>query len=187
MLRCLIQIMEPLLKVGNRMTLYAKKYKLQHFVCPKCKAKKKSGLGYLSHLEVSFTAQRMVKNCLINLRCYRPQICGLSPEEIASTFHRCPHCPAQIRQVSVASHLTTCVGLRQKRSAEKPPSESLEPCSPIVGGGPEAMVDRQNNAGRSERRSAAKARTSFKELENADETPDDVSVACVACRLVFSI
>lgn len=144
--------MEPLTRVGNRMQVYRKRHNLNGFVCPKCQALKKSGTGYLSHLEV----------------------CGLTVEEMIGAYYQCPDCPSQIRKVSVAAHLLSCPGPNgeyQKRRLERQLREA-EATPTAVGTDDDAL--RLNNSGRLERRSAVKARSSFRDLDLVDERPEDV-------------
>lgn len=86
---------------------------------------------------------------------------------MANTFYKCPDCPAQVRNVSIASHRATCPGLRKDVVDEEKVVEQI-----VV----EETPIKQNNAGRFERRSAAKAKDRFKEINNIDdEDPDQVS------------
>lgn len=64
------------------MIRYMKQNKIQFLKCPKCGEKKKSALGYISHIE----------------------LCGLTEEEMKSLKQECEYCKKLYRKVSIASH-----------------------------------------------------------------------------------
>lgn len=64
------------------MIRFMKHNKIQYLKCPKCHEKKKSAVGYISHIEV----------------------CGLTPDEIASLKTVCEYCKKLYRKVSIVSH-----------------------------------------------------------------------------------
>lgn len=161
--------MEPLSKVGNRMQQYRQRHKLSGFTCHKCQTLKKSGVGYLSHLE----------------------ICGLTADEMANAYYKCPHCPSLIRTVSIASHEQICHGQinerLERRRLEQQQQELLGNAEKPAAAAGSVDEVRLNNSGRLERQSATKARNSFRELETVDERPEDVRKRIVRVHFVFII
>lgn len=97
-------------------------------------------------------------------------MCGLSAEEINSKKLKCDYCPAMVRSCSMKAHLSACEGLRQVILKEKEAETKEE----------EVTDGTYNEMGRAVRRSAQKARSSFKELDKLPETKiEDVSsVSC---------
>lgn len=80
------------------MTQFLKKNKISYLVCAKCGEKKKSSVGYISHM----------------------QICGLTAEELASARVKCEHCGKTYRKVSLPSHIQSfCPVLRVKKQQEE--------------------------------------------------------------------
>lgn len=80
------------------MTQFLKKNKISYLVCAKCGEKKKSSVGYISHM----------------------QVCGLSAEELANARVKCEHCGKTYRKVSLPSHIQSfCPVLRLQKQQEE--------------------------------------------------------------------
>lgn len=56
------QAMEPIHTVGNRMQAFLKVHNLKCFTCVKCGCEKKSGLGFISHIEVSIEIESQISH-----------------------------------------------------------------------------------------------------------------------------
>lgn len=83
-----------LIRTLNR---FMKSNKLHHLKCDKCSEKKRSALGYISHVE----------------------ICGLTSEEIIAMKSECPHCKKLYRKVSLETHIQNFCTVRRMEKAEE--------------------------------------------------------------------
>lgn len=101
-----IDINDPLV-MNREMIKFMKATKLQYFKCAKCSIKKKSALGYISHIE----------------------ICGLTPEEILTMKTECPYCKKLYRKVSLEAHIQGfCPVRRLAQAAEKADADLQAVC-----------------------------------------------------------
>lgn len=90
---------------ANRlMTKFMKATKLQYFRCPKCSEKKKSALGFISHVE----------------------FCGLTKEECAVLKAECPYCKKLYRKVSLPSHIQGFCPVRRLETIQQQSDETLK-------------------------------------------------------------
>lgn len=84
--------------VARIMTKFIKYNKVQYMRCAKCYDKKRSVVGYLSHIE----------------------ICGLAPEEVTALKAECEFCHKLYRKVSLLTHTQSFCPVRRKQiEAEK--------------------------------------------------------------------
>lgn len=84
--------------IARVMTQFVKVNKIKYLTCPKCDDKKRSAVGYISHL----------------------QICGLAEDELANARVKCEHCGKMLRKVSIQSHIQGfCLVLRAKKQEEE--------------------------------------------------------------------
>lgn len=79
------------------MIRFMKNNKIPYLKCPKCGEKKKSALGYISHVEV----------------------CGLTEEEAKSLKEECEFCKKLYRKVSLASHQQSFCTVRRLEQAQQ--------------------------------------------------------------------
>lgn len=79
------------------MIRFMKNSKIPFLRCPKCGEKKKSALGYISHVEV----------------------CGLTEEEAKSLKEECEYCKKLYRKVSLASHQQAFCTVRRLELAQQ--------------------------------------------------------------------
>lgn len=86
------------------MIRYMKYNKIQYLKCPKCGEKKKSAVGYISHIEV----------------------CGLSKEEQMSLKAECEFCKKLFRRVSLQSHQQTFCPVRRLEMAQIEAAQIME-------------------------------------------------------------
>lgn len=90
---------------ANRlMTKFMKATKLPYFRCPKCSEKKKSALGYISHVE----------------------LCGLTEEECAALKAECPYCKKLYRKVSLPSHTQSFCPVRRLETIQQQSDETIK-------------------------------------------------------------
>lgn len=91
--------------IANRlMTKFMKATKLPYFRCPKCSEKKKSALGYISHVE----------------------FCGLTKEECAALKAECPYCKKLYRKVSLPSHMQGFCPVRRLETIQQQSDETIK-------------------------------------------------------------
>lgn len=90
--------------MGRLMIRFMKVNKIQYLRCPKCDAKKKSALGYISHVE----------------------LCGLTPEEVDSLKAECEFCKKLYRKVSLPSHQQTFCPVRRLEMAQQQADQEVE-------------------------------------------------------------
>lgn len=83
--------------VSRLMVRYMKQKKIQYLKCEKCGEKKKSAVGYISHIEV----------------------CGLTPDEVKALKAECEFCKKLYRKVSLASHQQTFCPVRRLEVAQQ--------------------------------------------------------------------
>lgn len=84
--------------VTRIMTAFKKNKKIQYLTCPKCDEKKRSAVGYISHM----------------------QVCGLSEEDLANARVKCEHCGKTYRKVSLPIHIQSfCPVLRLQKQQEE--------------------------------------------------------------------
>lgn len=90
--------------VNRLMTKFMKATKLPYFRCPKCSEKKKSALGYISHVE----------------------LCGLTKEECAALKAECPYCKKLYRKVSLPSHMQGFCLVRRLETIQQQSDETIK-------------------------------------------------------------
>lgn len=83
--------------MARTMIRYMKHKKIQYLKCEKCGEKKKSAVGYISHIEV----------------------CGLTPDEIKALKAECEFCKKLYRKVSLVSHQQGFCPVRRLEIAQK--------------------------------------------------------------------
>lgn len=86
------------------MTRFMKHNKIQYLKCPKCGDKKRSALGYISHVE----------------------ICGLTEAEVKSLKAECEFCKKLFRKVSLASHQQSFCPVRRLELAQQMADEEIQ-------------------------------------------------------------
>ncbi|XP_055317686.1 uncharacterized protein LOC129576508 [Sitodiplosis mosellana] len=90
--------------MGRLMIRYMKYNKIQYLKCPKCGEKKRSALGYISHVE----------------------LCGLSEEEVTSLKAECEFCKKLYRKVSLPSHQQGFCPVRRLELAQQQADQMVE-------------------------------------------------------------
>lgn len=86
------------------MIRYMKHNKIQYIKCPKCGEKKKSAIGYISHVE----------------------ICGLTADEVKSLKAECEYCKKLYRRVSLPSHQQSFCTVRRLELAQQQADEMIK-------------------------------------------------------------
>lgn len=105
------------------MSQFVKRNKVNYLTCSKCGEKKKSSVGYMSHM----------------------QVCGLTEEELANARVKCEHCGKSYRKVSLPIHLQGfCPVLRIKKQQEEAALRAAA--------GPEQVNEPEENVERESRR-----------------------------------
>lgn len=95
---------EDVSNMGRIMIRFMKINKIQYLKCPKCGERKKSALGYISHVE----------------------LCGLSADEVASLKAECEYCKKLYRKVSIASHQQTFCPVRRLELAQQQADQMVQ-------------------------------------------------------------
>lgn len=90
--------------VNRLMIKFMKAHKLPYFRCPKCSEKKKSALGYISHVD----------------------LCGLTPDEIKAMKAECPYCKQLYRKISLPSHIQGFCTVRRLELIQQQADESIK-------------------------------------------------------------
>lgn len=85
-------------------TRYIKHNKIQYLKCTKCGEKKRSALGYISHVEV----------------------CGLTQDEVISMKAECEYCKKLYRKVSLPSHQQSFCTVRRLEVAQQKADEMIK-------------------------------------------------------------
>lgn len=88
---------EDTTNMGRLMIRFMKHNKIQYLKCPKCGEKKRSALGYISHVE----------------------LCGLTKEEAISLKAECEYCKKLYRKVSLPSHQQAFCPVRRLEIAQR--------------------------------------------------------------------
>lgn len=89
----------------NLMSRFMKTTKLQYFKCAKCLQKKRSVVGFISHIEV----------------------CGLTQDEVVALKSECPYCKRLYRKVSLEIHIHQyCTVRRAELAAQNDAAIPLE-------------------------------------------------------------
>lgn len=86
------------------MIRFMKHNKIQYLKCPKCDEKKRSALGYISHVEM----------------------CGLTESEAKSLKAECEYCKKLYRKVSLPSHQQSFCAIRRLELAQQKAEEMIK-------------------------------------------------------------
>lgn len=137
--------------IARLMQQFMKRRKIQYFTCAKCGEKKRSTVGFISHM----------------------QVCGLSPEELEGARVACEHCGKTYRKASLPSHIQGfCPVLRikqqQKEAARRAAIEAERAQEENEN---EQTEEQPGDSSRPRRRAAAKSRRKKKKRNFQETTP----------------
>lgn len=126
-------------RVLNR---FMKSSKMQYFKCDKCLEKKRSALGYISHIE----------------------ICGLTPEQIVGMKSECPYCKKLYRKVSLDIHIQQFCAVRRLELAAQD-SDALALVQPATGTADQPVEPVEYSASGRPKRTLKSTRTNRRNID----------------------